>query len=106
MDLFNFTNDEDLFEAYARVVIGDAFKVKNDRPYHAFYIGLKGHNTPSLKQDLSVSLKKYELITVFHGPIASIFAAAIGNYAIILRHPDIELLKKVAAEIMVKKGKA
>jgi len=103
MDLFNFTNDEDLFDVYAKVVCKADLKVKNDRPYHAFYIGLKTHNIPSLKQALALSLEKYKLITVFHGEIASIFAPAIGNYAIILRHPDIEVLKKIAKEIMEKK---
>ena len=103
MDMFNFTNDEDLFDAYARVVLGEPFKVKNDRLYHVFYVGLKDHNIPRLKQTLKTSLDKYKLITVFSGEIASIFAPAIGNYAIILRHPDLEVLKKAATEIMAKK---
>jgi len=103
MDLFNFTNDEDLFDAYAKVVLGQSFKVKNARPYHAFYIGLKDENMPLLKQDIQTSIEKYKLILVFNGPIASIFAPAIGNYAIILRHSNIELLKKAASEIMAKK---
>lgn len=103
MDLFNFTNDEDLFDVYAKVVVNEPLKVKNDRPYHAFYIGLKQHNIPSLKQELHTSLEKYKLIRVFSGEIASIFAAAIGNYAIILRHPDIEVLKKAATDIMALK---
>lgn len=106
MDLFNFTNDEDLFDAYAKVVTGQTFTLKNDRIYHAFYIGLKDHNIPHLKQALEVSLKKYEPVTVFHGPIASIFAPAIGNYAIILRHGDLEFLKKAAADIMALKEDA
>ena len=103
MDMFNFTNDEDLYDAYARVVIGDSFKIRNERLYHVFYIGLKQHNIPMLKQDLQTSLDKYKLITVFNGEIASIFAPAIGNYALILRHPDLEILKKAALEIMAKK---
>jgi hypothetical protein len=103
MDMFNFTNDEDLFDAYARVILEEDFKVKNNRHYHVFYIGLKDHNLPALKQDLKSSLAKYKLITVFNGEIASIFAPAIGNYAIILRHPDLDVLKKAAVEIMAKK---
>ena len=88
MDMFNFANDEDFFGAYADVVIGRPVKYRNARPYHVIYIGLKNHHLDHLAIPLEDSLKQLKDHVVYDGPVPDIFSAAMGNRAIMLRHPD------------------
>jgi hypothetical protein len=88
MDMFNYANDEDFFGAYADVVVGKPITYRNARPYHVIYIGLKHHHMDLLETPLEVSLASLKDHVVYDGPVPDIFSAAMGNRAIMLRHPD------------------
>jgi hypothetical protein len=100
MDMFNYANDEDFYGAYADVVLGQPTTYKNARPYHVIYIGLKNHHLTQLRTPLDVSLAKLKEHVVFDGPVPDIFSAAMGNRAIMLRHPDEAWLLKATEELM------
>ena len=46
------------------------------------------------------SVEAYGDLMVHRGPIESIFSAAIGDYAYVLRSPDLSPLKEAAAFIL------
>lgn len=100
MDMFNYANDEDFFGAYADVVVGKPVHYHNARHYHVIYIGLKTHHLESLKTPLQENLVKYRANVVYDGPVPDIFSAAMGNRAIMLRHPDEAWILQAADDFM------
>ena len=104
MDMFNYANDEDFYGAYADVVVGHPTSTRNTRPYHVIYIGLKNHNLSQLETPLELSLAKLKEHVVFDGPVPDIFSAAMGNRAIVLRHPDETWLLEATRQLMALKS--
>ena len=100
MDMFNYANDEDFFGAYADVVIGKPVSYRNARNYHVIYIGLKTPHVELLKTPLQENLAKYRAHVVYDGPVPDIFSAAMGNKAIMLRHPDEAWILQAAEDFM------
>ncbi|AHM58115.1 phosphoribosylglycinamide synthetase, ATP-grasp (A) domain (plasmid) [Peptoclostridium acidaminophilum DSM 3953] len=100
MDMFNFASDSDLYRQYARLVAGKELEMNTQRAYYCAYVGIKERSNILHSHSVEESLNAYGNITVHHGSIASIFAAAIGDYAFILRSPELEPLKEAARFIM------
>jgi len=65
-------------------------------------VGLKHRGVIRHSHSTGDSLDKYGDLVVHHGPIASIFAAAIGDYAIVIRSPELEPLKEASRFIMAR----
>lgn len=103
MDLFNYANEHDFFDSYARIVLGLELDIPRIKPYHVIYIGVKAHNFGHHVLDRNEVLERYHNLIVYHGPIASIFAAAIGHYTYILRSPELKPLLDAAKTILAKK---
>lgn len=100
MDLFNYANDADLYEQYALLVAENAVNITAQRPYYAAYVGLKMRGLIQHTHNQDEIIANYGHLLVHHGPIASIFAAAIGDYAYVLRDTELEPLKEAACFIM------
>lgn len=100
MDMFNFANDADLYLQYAKLVTGMGIEVPTNKPYFCAYTGLKYSEKFSHKRYPAEIVAAYSDIIVHHGPIASIFAAAIGDYAYVLRSPTLEPVIEAAANIL------
>ncbi|MDM8536806.1 ATP-grasp domain-containing protein [Desulfobacterales bacterium HSG17] len=93
-DMFNFANNIDVYEEWANIVINNKFKATYSRPYHCGYIGRK-INKNYINSHRAI-MQKFGHIVVYHGPIDSVFSAAIGNYAYLANSADLEDLKKAA----------
>jgi biotin carboxylase len=100
MDMFNYANNADLYSQYAKLVLTNTFDADIHRPYFCAYTGLKQRGYVSHKHSGQEILEKYGDLMIHHGPISSIFAAAIGDYAYVLRSPDLEIIKEAARFIM------
>ena len=87
VDMINFANDINVYELYARLITESHLEAEVDRRYYCFYLGLKDHFQYVLSPEEVA--QRYPGSVVFHGPIAPAFAAAMGNYAIIVRTPDL-----------------
>ena len=100
MDIFNYANEADLYDRYAQLVAENRFDADLNRPYYVAYAGLKmrEHVTHAHHQDEILS--DYGHLLVHHGPIDSVFSAAIGDYAYVLRSADLDPLKEAAAFIL------
>ena len=104
MDMFNFSNDMDFYSQYAKLVAGHPIEIDAKRPYYCAYVGLKHRGLIRHSHSTGDSLDKYGDLVVHHGPIASIFAAAIGDYAIVIRSPELEPLKEASRFIMAREN--
>lgn len=104
MDLFNFTNDKDYYDEYARVVAGKPVEIRTENRHYGVYVGQKARNLSAYRKNREEILRRYGDLVVFYGPIASIFAAAIGNYAYILKGDDLSVLLAAAKDILAKKA--
>ncbi len=88
LDMINFANDINVYELYARLLTEEGLEVDLERPYNCFYLGRKDHYRYVMTPDEVA--ERYPEEVVFHGPVAPAFTAAMGNYAIIIRTPDLD----------------
>jgi len=93
VDMFNFANDIDIYRQYGKVVAHKTFDANISREYNCFYIGRK--NFINYKNSLDDVLEKYGQHIIFHEAISPVLAPAIGDYAIVLRSPEIEMGEEV-----------
>ena len=87
MDVFNYANDIDLYEQWANVIGYNTFTAAYTRPYHCAFVGRKQYHQH--QHTLADILATYGHLIVHHEPIAPAFARAMGNYAYLLRAPDL-----------------
>ncbi len=98
MDMFNYANDIDLYGEWARLVTGQGGEIPYHRPYYCAYVGRKGHRSHRLThEDI---LRAYADLVVHHQPIAPVLTPAIGEYAYLLRAPELAPLQAALAEIV------
>ena len=100
MDLFNIATERDLYLTYAQLVTGQPTEPINLTPYHVAYAGLKQGEGVHHVHSQEEILTRYGHLVIHHGPIDSIFAPAIGNYAYVLRAEELEPLKDAAEFIL------
>ncbi|MEI6080643.1 MAG: carboxylate--amine ligase, partial [bacterium] len=97
-DMFNFANDIDIYQEWANVVVNNRFDSKYDRKYHCCYIGRKYVN--NYKHSRQEIFEKYGKYIVADTVIPDVFSAAIGNYAYIARHQDLNKILEIAKFIL------
>jgi biotin carboxylase len=101
VDMFNYANNINIFEQYAKVVTENQFDAEVSRPYHCYYLGRKNKfvYTHTIKEVLS----QYPTQIVHHSAVEGIFSAAIGDYGFIVRTSDHEEGMEIGRYIMDKK---
>ena len=100
LDMFNYSNDMDIYLSYARIVKGEKLDPQEKLPKCCAYVGVKEGEGIKHTNSTQAAIDKYRDLVIHNGPIASIFASAIGSYAIILMADDIEPLKEAIRFIM------
>lgn len=103
MDMFNFANDLNFYDEFARLVAGQTLPVRKGNTHTCLYVGQKAHNENAYALSKDEVVSRYKPHVVFYGAIASIFAAAIGNYAYILKGKTLDELLPIAQAILMKK---
>jgi hypothetical protein len=85
-DMFNYANDIDVYRGWAELMVHGRFPYVADRPYHCAHVGRKdGRPYARSHDDVLAALGDR---VVHHTPIDSVFRAAIGDYAYLVRSPD------------------
>lgn len=102
LDMFNYSNDMDIYLFYAQIVNGDNLELEEKTPKCCAYVGIKEGEGIKHTNSIEQAITKYKDLIIHNGPIASIFASAIGSYAIILMADDIESLKEAIRFIMLR----
>jgi len=103
MDMFNFANDHDFYDTYAQLVTGQSVHVPSVKPYYVCYMGVKKNNQAKRVLTHAQVLENYASLILHHGPIASIFGPAIGDYTYILRSVDETIINEAAKAIVAQK---
>lgn len=104
MDMFNYANDYDFFEAYANVVTQQTPDIPSKKPYYLMYVGVKETNRNKRVLSHDEVIQQFGPSLVYHGPIASIFSPAIGSYTYMLRSAlEAPVVKAAKAIIETKK---
>ncbi len=91
MDMFNFANDANLYQAWADLVVQGRMDSTFTRPYHCAHVGRKGHLPYGLSHE--AVLREYGALLVHHEPISPVLAPAIGDYGYLLRSPELATLQ-------------
>lgn len=97
MDMFNFANDANFFQVWADVVAGKVVDGTYARPYHCAYVGRKDTLRHRMPHD--AIMRAYGDIIVHHGPMSAVLSPALGNYAYLLRSPDLDVILDASTQM-------
>lgn len=100
VDMFNYANDIDIFNIYAKMVSGKTIEELSKPKYHCGFVGIKdklGSKQVHSNEDIGL---RFSDIMVSQGQIATVFSGALGNYAYVLRSPDFDVLRSAAEYIL------
>jgi hypothetical protein len=102
LDVFNYANDIDIYREWVNVVAFNNFTAETSRPYYCAFIGRKAY-LPHLysREEILTNLKEF---IIHHEPIPPIFARAMGNYAYLVRSPDMAKLQQAIDNILALKA--
>lgn len=97
VDMFNFANDFDFYREWANVVVHGRFEAHITRPYACLYVSRRDGRQYALSHD--EVLREFAPMIVAETRMDSVFAAAIGDYGYLMRHPDLDVLLTAAREV-------
>ncbi len=98
MDMFNYANDMNLYQEWANVVMYNYAQPHAASPYHCAYVGRRWTAAHRLShEDI---LRSYAPWIPYHGPISDVLSPALGNYAYLLRSPDLAELQAMIAAVL------
>lgn len=98
LDMFNYANDIDVYDRYARMVAGLPLDPLPSSAYYCGYVGIKYRHAFSHSMDQIQ--KEHGSKIVHQGPVPEIFSAALGDYAFIIRSEKLEDLVDASQYIL------
>lgn len=101
IDMWNFANDTDMYQQYARVVARNAYDGEPTHQYHCVYTGRK--YTADYVNPINEVIYQYSPAILYHGEMPKILSKAMGNYAFIFRVEELEALRDMVKFILEKK---
>jgi hypothetical protein len=87
LDMFNYAHDIDLYWEWANVVVNNRFGESYSRKYHVCYVGRK-HNKSYVHTHEQI-MDAFGYCIIHHTAMPSVFALAMGDYAYMVRTPDL-----------------
>lgn len=99
-DMFNYANNIDIYAAWARILMNQPPGLTYSRPYHCAYIGRKIHKN-YIRSHREI-MQHFGYMIVHHGPIESVFSAAIGNYGYLVNAVELDPVREAACFIQEK----
>ena len=97
VDMWNWANDIDFYQAWAEVVVHGTARVETTRPYYCLWAGRKTGKTYRMSPEAVT--ERYGRLLVHVERMDDVFSAAIGNLGFVLRGPDLPTLLAANAEI-------
>ncbi|WP_422486869.1 ATP-grasp domain-containing protein [Gudongella sp. DL1XJH-153] len=98
LETINYSMDADIYKQYAQLVAGKNPIPLLERKYFCAFLGLKTSMNPLMHTKEAI-YSKYGDMIVYDAPNPPIFVAAMGEEAIIVRHPDLDVLKEAVKYI-------
>lgn len=93
LDASNFASDSDIYKQYAMTVAGKVPAKVTERPYYSAFVGLKIHPVPPV-HTMEDNRSALGPMVVYSAPNPPLFAPSMGEFAVILRHSDLDELRK------------
>lgn len=94
-DMFNYSCDIDIYNAWASVVAGKGFPYPDySHKYHCCYVGRKSNRSYAHSEQEIFSTFKDKIS--HHESISGVFSAALGNYGYLVRSPDLDEVISIA----------
>jgi biotin carboxylase len=92
-DMWDYANDIDIYREYAHLIANNRFEANVTHPYYCAYLGRRyQHAYAHTIEDIRAAFPG----SVVHAePISGIFAAAIGDYGILVRSPEEEGIEEM-----------
>jgi biotin carboxylase len=87
VDVWNYASDIDLYREWANVVVNNRFVENYTRKYHGCYVGRKHNKSYVHSHEEILDAFGHCIATTMDMPV--VFSLAMGNYAYILRTPDL-----------------
>ncbi len=87
LDMFNYAHDIDLYWEWANIVVNNRFGTPYTRKYHVCYAGRK-YNKPYAHTHEQI-MDAFGYCIVHHMAMPSVFALAMGDYAYMVRTPEL-----------------
>jgi hypothetical protein len=86
-DMFNFSNDIDIYREWANIIMHNHFAAQPSRAYHCAYIGRKFNRVYAHSHEQI--LAEFADRIVHHENISGVFSAALGDYGYLVRSPEL-----------------
>ncbi len=100
VDLWNYASEIDLYWEWANIVVNNRFVEQYTRKYHSCFVGRKYNKNYVHSHEEIMETLGYCIANTMEMPV--VFSLAMGNYAYILRTPDLAEAK-AAAEFILEK---
>ena len=97
VDMVNYANDIDFYQEWANVVVRGRFEAPITRPYACLYVSRRDGRPYALPHDELMG--EYRDLVILEARMDSMFSAAMGDHAYVLRGPDVEPLIYAARHI-------
>jgi len=101
VDMFNYGSDINLFEWWAKLLMGKGLDPSYSRRYHVCFVGRKNGKPYSHGHDAILSRCGKNLVA--HRAMEAVFRDAMGDYAYLVRSPDLEEVLSMAQFVQEKR---
>ncbi len=101
MDLWNYAHDVDLYWEWANIVVNNRFVEEYTRKYYGCYVGRK-YNKDYVHSHSEI-MSAFGHCIAHHMEMPVVFSLAMGNYAYLLRSPDLAEVVAAAEFIQEKR---
>jgi hypothetical protein len=97
LDVINYANDVDMFQQWGNIVVHNKFTAEYSRPYHCAFVARR--NQIGYVHSHEDVLQACAVVMAHHEPISPVFSRAMGDYAYLVRSPDLDALMAAIAFI-------
>lgn len=87
IDMYNYAHDIDLYWEWANIVVNNRFVEPFNRKYHVCYVGRKYNRSYAHSHEEIMAAYGYCIVHEMAMP--SVFSLAMGDYAYLVRTPDL-----------------
>ena len=99
LDMYNFSSDIDLFAEWARMLTDTAYvPLSYERKYHCTFLGRRDGR--GYTHDHEAILGAFGDLLVHHERVPPVFSPAMGDTCYLLRSPEMERIREVAAFVL------
>ncbi len=98
MDIFNYANDADLYQAWADLLVRGQVTLAYSRPYHCGFAGRKARK--SYRHSHDEIMAAFGRLIVHHEPLSPLFSRVLGDVGYVVRSPEMSDIRDAVRYIL------